>query len=781
MRDSLKLKVTAVIVALGLLGIALDVSKIHGDWLITQEAKSLSAASHALARLSDASIRMSAERSLTQLTLSLDEPIAKEFRAKIDEQRRLVDADFNKAMDFLADDATSEFKKVTAIVQDELNKLSGLRTEADRLLGLPRIERPNERITGIPDALKSLVTQLHAARLQLRGSGSNIMTTVVLLEQAQDRALKLREYAGRDRTYVATALARKERFEATTLASMVQLNGRAYEAMTELEALTDHDEMPESVRASVAELKSNYFGTYAKLRNAILAEGQNDAPVYAISFADFFTKSSDALKGAEDLGNLISTKIEDFWAEQEAHASFAIVKDSGTLTMLVGLSAAAVWVVFALFRRLDRLRLAMGSLASGSLSIVVPELATRDEIGEMARTVKHFQDVGQEKLAVEAAAQVQRAAAEAARERAAEEKARLEREAEAERRKSDQLKLAAAEEEAKASAERAQAIEKIGSGLSRLAVNDLSFRLTGDMPQAYRQLMEDFNSAVANLSSTLAAIREGTAAIASGTREISQAADDLSRRTEGQAANLEETTGAVVEISNAVKVSAQNAVSARDYVGEANKDAAASSQIVDNAVTAMTEIATSSKEIGQIIGVIDEIAFQTSLLALNAGVEAARAGEAGRGFAVVATEVRALAQRSADAAKQIRTLITMSSDQVNRGVSLVGEAGQSLQRIMTRITEINTLVTDISGRANEQSMGLSQVSTTVTQMDQATQQNAAMVEQTTAATRSLSDESQKLLLLVSKFKLGGPSDDHILAGALAMAAPHMRKQLNLRA
>jgi methyl-accepting chemotaxis protein len=243
---------------------------------------------------------------------------------------------------------------------------------------------------------------------------------------------------------------------------------------------------------------------------------------------------------------------------------------------------------------------------------------------------------------------------------------------------------------------------------------------------------------------------------------------------------LEETAGAVVQISNAIKDSAQNAASARDFVGDANKDAEASSATVEHAVKAMTEIATSSREIGQIIGVIDEIAFQTSLLALNAGVEAARAGEAGRGFAVVATEVRALAQRSADAAKQIRELISMSSGQVTHGVSLVGEAGNALQRIMTRVTEINGLVADISSRANEQSMALTQVSTTVTQMDNATQQNAAMVEETTAATRNLSEESQRLLALVAKFQLGQSNGSRDLSRSLAAAAPHVRELLQKR-
>jgi methyl-accepting chemotaxis protein len=240
----------------------------------------------------------------------------------------------------------------------------------------------------------------------------------------------------------------------------------------------------------------------------------------------------------------------------------------------------------------------------------------------------------------------------------------------------------------------------------------------------------------------------------SGADEISKAADDLSRRTEQQAASLEETAAALDQITATVRKTADGANHAQGVVQTARANAAESAHVVKRATDAMGEIESSSKQIGQIIGVIDEIAFQTNLLALNAGVEAARAGDAGKGFAVVASEVRALAQRSAEAAKEIKTLINASSAQVGQGVSLVAETGKALQLIVEQVAEINGIVTEIAASAQEQATGLHQVNTAVNQMDQVTQQNAAMVEESTAASHSLAGEAVEVARLIGQFKTG---------------------------
>ena len=248
----------------------------------------------------------------------------------------------------------------------------------------------------------------------------------------------------------------------------------------------------------------------------------------------------------------------------------------------------------------------------------------------------------------------------------------------------------------------------------------------------------------------------------------------MSRRTEQQAASLEETAAALDQITATVRKTAENSNEARNTVSVTKADTETSGAVVRETVTAMSGIEASSKQIGTIIGVIDEIAFQTNLLALNAGVEAARAGDAGRGFAVVATEVRALAQRSAEAAKEIKALISASSQQVDTGVKLVGETGKALARIAEQVARLNGLVSDISFSAQEQATGLNQVNTAVNQMDQVTQQNAAMVEEATAASHNLSGEAQELARLVGQFRIGESAAAPVLKRAAPTTPPKSR-------
>jgi methyl-accepting chemotaxis protein len=297
-------------------------------------------------------------------------------------------------------------------------------------------------------------------------------------------------------------------------------------------------------------------------------------------------------------------------------------------------------------------------------------------------------------------------------------------------------------------------VTTLADNLRRLAQGDLTACIDVAFEGRYDQIKADFNDAVASLRDTMGAITASTATLQSGSDEIAQASDDLSRRTEQQAASLEETAAALDQLTATVRKSADGAGQASSLVSTTRDVAQHSGQVVRQAVSAMGEIEKSSGQIAQIIGVIDEIAFQTNLLALNAGVEAARAGDAGRGFAVVAQEVRALAQRSAEAAKEIKGLISTSTSQVGAGVKLVGETGEALKRIVERVGEIDALVSEIAASSQEQATGLNQVNTAVNQMDQVTQQNAAMVEQATAASHSLKSECQELVRLVSRFGAG---------------------------
>jgi methyl-accepting chemotaxis protein len=325
-------------------------------------------------------------------------------------------------------------------------------------------------------------------------------------------------------------------------------------------------------------------------------------------------------------------------------------------------------------------------------------------------------------------------------------------------------------EEAMAQAQ-GRIVTALGDALARLADGDVTARVRERLPEALSGLQRDFDAAAGQFQQALQGAVSTSDQIRMGADEISVAADDLSRRTEQQAASLEQTAAALDEITVTVRKTASGARQASDVVAGARGDAEKSGEVVRNAISAMSEIERSAREISQIIGVIDEIAFQTNLLALNAGVEAARAGDAGRGFAVVASEVRSLAQRSAEAAKEIKSLISTSSRQVENGVELVGQTGQALQRIVDRVAEIDGLVSEISASAQEQASGLHQVNAAINQMDQVTQQNAAMVEQSTAASHALAQEVEALSASLSRFHLGDRAPVMQRAPARAVAPP----------
>jgi methyl-accepting chemotaxis protein len=308
--------------------------------------------------------------------------------------------------------------------------------------------------------------------------------------------------------------------------------------------------------------------------------------------------------------------------------------------------------------------------------------------------------------------------------------------------------------QALAEAQQAQAVvvDDLAEALAKLAAGDLAYRSERPFPQEYDGLRRDFNHAIDQLEQAMKVIAHTGQTIRSGAGDISEGADNLARRTESQAASLEETAAALDQINATVRRTADGARGAQQVVGEARTGAEASGEVVRDAVAAMGRIENSAHQIGRIIGVIDEIAFQTNLLALNAGVEAARAGDAGRGFAVVASEVRALAQRSADAAKEIKTLISNSGHEVETGVRLVGETGEMLQRIVGQVAQIDGAVSEIAASAAEQSLALGQVNVAVNQMDQVTQQNAAMVGQSAEAARGLAGDAQALAALLERFR-----------------------------
>ncbi len=295
------------------------------------------------------------------------------------------------------------------------------------------------------------------------------------------------------------------------------------------------------------------------------------------------------------------------------------------------------------------------------------------------------------------------------------------------------------------------AVAELAGALDRLSNFDLSFQLGQVLSADYEPLRQNFNKAIAQLRQTMQAAVRNTGDVGNGAAEIRHASEDLARRTEHQAATLEQTAASLDQITATVSKTAAGASTARAAMQSTAAEAKASNVVLQETVAAMAEIEAQSTQIANIIGVIDEIAFQTNLLALNAGVEAARAGDAGRGFAVVASEVRALAQRSADAAKSIKALISSSGQKVDQGVRLVNGTVAALERIVVQVDRLNLLVSEISTAAQEQASGLAQVNVAINQIDQVTQQNAAMVEQTTAASTQLAREAEDLNVLLRRF------------------------------
>ena len=408
---------------------------------------------------------------------------------------------------------------------------------------------------------------------------------------------------------------------------------------------------------------------------------------------------------------------------------------------LVGFVIAALIVLCAglgfvvgrgISRPVSRLSDLMARMAAGDLGVATAEPKGRDEIAGMTRAVLGFRDAALEKRRLEAEASTSRQAVEV-----------------------DRAKHLA-EKEAEARDDR-QVVHALGSGLGALADGDLVATIETPFVARSEQLRLDFNAAVATLNSTILQIGTNAHTIQDRTDAIATAATNLSRRTEQQSESLEKAAASLDQITTTVKSTAAHAGSARAVVAAAKGNAEGSSRVVRKAVEAMTELEISSREIGQIIGVIDEIAFQTNLLALNAGVEAARAGEAGRGFAVVASEVRALAQRSAQAAKEIKALISGSARHVGQGVELVKQTGAALDQIAADVTALNAAVSAIAASATEQAQGLGAVNAAVSAMERMTQQNAAMVEETNASAGALAAETKALTAMIGRFRVSSDS------------------------
>lgn len=398
-----------------------------------------------------------------------------------------------------------------------------------------------------------------------------------------------------------------------------------------------------------------------------------------------------------------------------------------SLVILVIAIVAGILIARSISSAMQRTTNVMVTLAEGDTNIENTQLGKKTELGLMASAIQTFKENALQRIEMEIKAEEQRVNADKTRQETELAKEQHQHEVET-------------------------VVKSLGNALQRLADGDLSKSISTEYAAEFQQLKNDFGESIAKLSEAMNDISESTTEIGANSDELRRAADELAKRTEQQAAALEETSAALEEITSTVRESADRADEAKTKAMQAKDSTAKSGDVVKEAVLAMERIESASDEISQIIGVIDDIAFQTNLLALNAGVEAARAGEAGKGFAVVAQEVRELAQRSANAAKEIKGLITNSGAEVSNGVSLVKATGEALEQISVEVNEIEQNIQSIARASAEQSEGLGEINRAVTDMDQVTQRNAAMVEETNAVTHKLSSETEILAKLVSQFK-----------------------------
>ncbi len=732
MRISIKhtLILAFVVLSLGILGLMSRMLSQEIDRY--QNSTRLSELAQLDEALFDALIGLRGERGGISSAIKLEPAEVGSSRKNMDTGRESMDKAFSAVKTLTAEIEPAALRNAISPVLNAYTQWAGYRANVDTALTQAVKDRDpalGKAVLALADAmladLEKAANQVEAT-INARGPG------MIMFTQLRSLAWTARTQLGGANSTFVSALIAKQPLPAEKLTEIAVQDARVATAWDVITQLSNAETTPEKIKTLYRTAQTTYFGgAYAEQRNGALKAFQA-GNAFDMAVDDWRKPAAPAQASIADIASASLDEMTRLTAEEVASATRSITIYSVATVIAFALSLLGIYtVIVRIANPIGRLTGVMRTLAGGDLSVEIPGAARTDEIGDMARAVEVFREAAQQNRQLEADAEHSRKAAEA-------ERIEFQRRAEAE-----------AEERL------TQATSELAYGLQRLAAGDLLCEIDREFSEQFESLRHDFNSSVRQLRTALEGVNRTAQSVRSGSDEISTASDQLSKRTEQQAASLEETAAALEEVTTNVKQTSERASEAREIVRDASSRAQSSSTVVSNAVNAMQKIEMASNQISQIIGVIDEIAFQTNLLALNAGVEAARAGEAGKGFAVVAQEVRELAQRSAQAAKEIKTLIGNSEAAVNQGVVLVNDTGNGLREIAQLVAAVNQHMEAIAIAASEQASGLSEINTSVNHMDQMTQQNAAMVEEMNAAGASLAQESSRLSELLARFEVSG--------------------------
>lgn len=664
---------------------------------VVQESRSTTSQIAEGAKVSELVHNLQKERGFSAGFLSSS---GEKFRAELGAQREATNASIAVLREYAGSFAATR-PLLHGNFTERLAELEAARTEVDAF-GLSPVE------------MAKYYSELIALSLDLSRPmvGEHTAPQIVKLLEVKNLIANAKESAGQERAMGAAGIGAGG-FTPTTYKNYVSLQAVQNAYMREVDRII----AKEGWLAALSE--HSQFQTLQQMR-ADIATAIEANDLSAIPPAQWFGVATAWIDFLFEEETGMGQRVYDLSAEIAAQSERAY-----TLFLITGAAIGAFVLAFALLafegmiKRIKYLVNVVNGFARGEFDVFINDIDGKDELSRLAFAVYKFK---QETVAIRKQAEA------------------LEAQQLARKEQQDFV------------------VSRIRDGLSRLSRGELTVSFSQAFPDEYESLRHDFNAASAKLKDTLIEITEASKRIHRGSSEIRAGSDDLSRRTESQAATLEQTAAALEELTASVRSAAEGARTAEATTSDAQREATESGAVVKQAVAAMASIEQSSHQISQIIGVIDDIAFQTNLLALNAGVEAARAGEAGRGFAVVAAEVRSLALRSAEAAKEIKSHIQESSSHVEAGVGLVNQAGTALETIVARVEHISQLVKDIAESAVEQATGIGEINSGVSHLDEATQQNAALVQESNSTSHMLSADASRLEEMIARFELGtGPA------------------------